>query len=143
MLTRINVITGDCFHVKNVWAYGIPHALLTISSSTVCGKNRCTSIRLWPHKGPKHVTSIWNSCYHYLRNVQTIQSYLTVTSAKTIVHSVISAKLDYCNSLFINIPDYLVAKLQCVHNAVARIVLNLKKYDSVTRHPHRTALATY
>ena len=46
----------------------------------------------------------------------------------------ISAKLDYCNSLFIDIPDYLIAKLQRVQNAAARIVLKLKKYDSVTPH---------
>ena len=34
--------------------------------------------------------------------------------------------------LFVDIPDFLITKLQCVQNAVARIVLNLKKYDSVT-----------
>ena len=57
-----------------------------------------------------------------------------MSSAKTIVHSVISAKLGYCNSLFIDVPDCLIAKLQRVQNAAARIVLNLKKYDSVTPH---------
>ena len=31
--------------------------------------------------------------------------------------------------LFVDIPDFLITKLQCVQNAVARIVLNLKKYD--------------
>ena len=81
-----------------------------------------------------HVTYICKSSYHYLRNIHTIRPYLTVSSAKTIVHSVISAKLDYCNSLFIDIPDYLITKLQRVQNAAARIVLNLKKYDSVTPH---------
>ena len=81
-----------------------------------------------------HVTYICKSSYHYLRNIRTIRPYLTVSSAKTIVHSVISAKLDYCNSLFIDIPDYLITNLQRVQNAAARIVLNLKKYDSITPH---------
>ena len=82
-----------------------------------------------------HVTYICLlSCYHYLRNIRTIWPYLTVSSAKTIVHSVISVKLDYCNSLFIDIPDYLITKLQHVQNAAARIVLNLKKYDSIIPH---------
>ena len=79
-----------------------------------------------------HITYICKSCYHYLRDIRTVRSYLTTSSAKIIVHSVISAKLDYCNSLFVDIPDFLITKLQCVQNAVARIVLNLKKYDSVT-----------
>ena len=47
------------------------------------------------------------------------------------MHSVISAKLDYCNSLFIDIQNFFITKLR-VQNAAARIVLNLKKYDSVT-----------
>ena len=79
-----------------------------------------------------HITYICKSCYHYLRNIRTVQPYLTTSSAKTIVHSVISAKLDYCNSLFVHITDFLITKLQCVQNAAARIILNLKKYDSVT-----------
>ena len=74
-----------------------------------------------------HVTYICKSCYHYLRNIDTIRPYLTLSSAKIIVHSVISVKLDYCNSLFIDIPDYLITKLQHVQKAAARIVLNLKK----------------
>ena len=87
-----------------------------------------------------HVTYIFKSCYHYLRNICTTRPYLTVSSAKTIVHSVISAKLDHCNSLFIVIPDYLITKLLHVQNAAARIVLNLKKYDSISHH--KTALAS-
>ena len=46
-----------------------------------------------------HITDICMSCYHYLGNIHTVRPYLT-SSAKTIVHSVISAKLDYCKSLF-------------------------------------------
>ena len=49
------------------------------------------------------------------------------------VLSVISAKLDICNSLFVDIPDFFITKLR-VQNAAARIVLNLKKYDSVTSY---------
>ena len=81
-----------------------------------------------------HMLKTCKSSYHYLRNIHTIRPFLTVSSAKTIVHSVISAKLDYCNSLFIDISDYLITKLQRVQNAAARIVLNLKKYDSMTPH---------
>ena len=63
-------------------------------------------------------------------NIQTVRPCLTISAAETIVHSVISAKLDYCNSLFVDIPDFLITNLR-VQNAAASIVLNLKKYDSV------------
>ena len=72
-----------------------------------------------------HITYICKSCYHYLRNIHTVRPHLTTSSAKTIVHSVISAKLDYCNSLFVDIPDFL-SDFYHVQNAAARIVLNLK-----------------
>ena len=51
---------------------------------------------------------------NYLRNIYTDRPYLTTSSAKTIEHSVISEKLDYCISLFVDIPDFLITKLQCV-----------------------------
>ena len=81
-----------------------------------------------------HITYICKSCYHYLRNIHTVRPYLTTSSDKTIVHSVISAKLDYCNSLFVDIPDFLISKLQRVQNVAVRIVLKLKKYDSITTY---------
>ena len=49
-----------------------------------------------------YITYICKSCYHYLMNIHTFWPYLTTSSTETIVHSVISAKLDYCNSLFIS-----------------------------------------
>ena len=57
---------------------------------------------------------------------------MTVATAKSIVHAVISAKIDNCDSLFIGIAEYLVTKLQRVQNCAARIVLNLRKHDSIT-----------
>ena len=57
---------------------------------------------------------------------------MTTSSAKIIVHSVICVKLDHCNCLLVGIPDYVITKLQHAQNAAARIVVNLKKYDSVT-----------
>ena len=57
----------------------------------------------------------------------TVRPYLTTSSAKTIVHSVISATLSLSTA-----QDFFITKLQRVQNAAARNVLKLKKYDSVT-----------
>ena len=51
------------------------------------------------------VDSICKSCYHYIRNICLLRPYLTISAAKTIVHSVISSRLDYCNSVLIGISD--------------------------------------
>ena len=44
------------------------------------------------------------------------------------MHSVISAELDYYNSLFSDIIDVFVTKLR-LQNPAARIALNLRKYS--------------
>ena len=71
-----------------------------------------------------HITYICNSCYHYLKNIRTVWQYLTTSSAKIIVHSII---LYSCKYLFHDIRDFFITKLQHVQNAV-RIVLNMKKH---------------
>jgi len=42
------------------------------------------------------------------------------TIATPIVHS----KLDYCNSLYYNIPKSQITRLQLIHNSLARAVVN-------------------
>ena len=51
--------------------------------------------------------------------------------------SLISSILDYCNSLLAELPQYLIQKLQKVQNWAARIVLNVKKHDSILFHLHQ------
>ena len=59
------------------------------------------------------------------------------------MHSVISAKLDYCNSLFVDIPDFLITKLQRVQNAATRIVLiEFEEVRLCNTLSDETALAT-
>ena len=78
------------------------------------------------------VNAICKSCYHHIRNIRLIRPYLSISAAKTIVHSVISSRLDYCNAVLIGISEHLIKKLQRVQNSAARLVLNLNRYDSIS-----------
>ena len=51
----------------------------------------------------------------------------------SIVFRLVTSHLDYANALYIGLPDCDLAKLQCVQNAVAKLVLNKSKYDSPTQ----------
>ena len=50
------------------------------------------------------------------------------------MHALVTARIDYCNSLLYGIPDYKLTKLQRVHNIACRIVCNIRKFDHITPH---------
>ena len=57
---------------------------------------------------------------------------LTAAVTKTIATSLVSSKLDYCNSILYNIPNREMKKLQSVQNCLARLVTRSPRFCSVT-----------
>ena len=58
----------------------------------------------------EQVNSICRSCYGHLRSIIQIRPYLTKSAAHTVVQSLISSRLDYCNSTLAELPQYLIFK---------------------------------
>ena len=54
---------------------------------------------------------------------------IPISTAKTISTALISSRLDYCNSLLNNIAKRDLAKLQRVHNCLARVVLRAPRFS--------------
>jgi len=76
-----------------------------------------------------HVAALRRSClYHQLRQLRMIRSSLTLEAAKTLLQQ----SLDYCNSLLYGVSDSLLAKLQTVQNAAARVITGTRKFDHIT-----------
>jgi hypothetical protein len=78
------------------------------------------------------IKSICQACYLQLRNIRSIQTFLSKEALSCLVHAFISSRLDYCNSLLFGAPDHLINKLQRIQNMAARIVTNTSKYDHIT-----------
>ena len=70
-------------------------------------------------------------CYKLLKDVSSIRGLITKSQTEMLVHSIISSRLDYCNSLYYGLNKSVIQKLQKVQNAAARLVLKLRKHDSV------------
>ena len=71
--------------------------------------------------------------FHLLRNLWKISSKLTDVSLKIqIVQSTILSHIDYCNSLYIHLPQKQICKLQRLMNAVIRFIFNLRRSDRVS-----------
>jgi exonuclease III len=80
----------------------------------------------------EHVKSVCQKSHFHLRNVGLIRKYLTENACATLIHSLISTRLDYCNSLLSKLPANTIQPLQRVQNTAARIVSLTRKRDHIT-----------
>ena len=51
---------------------------------------------------------------------------------KKIASSFILSRIDYCNSLYINLPAYQIQRIQRLQNYIARILLKKSRYEHAT-----------
>ena len=80
-----------------------------------------------------HIRSICRSSYHQIRQLRQIRPVLDRNSAILLANSLVSSKLDYCNSLLYNLPQKSIKHLQLVQNSLVRIVNpSIKKFDHVS-----------
>ena len=51
---------------------------------------------------------------------------------KTLINSFVISHVDYCNSLFVGLPDYQLYRIQRILNGAARLIYKLPKYFHIT-----------
>ena len=80
-------------------------------------------------------TQIKNTCqsmYYHIRNVGKIRRYLTDEAAHTVVHALVTSRLDYGNCMVFGITSHLLDKLQRAQNAAARMLTRTRKFDHIS-----------
>ena len=79
-----------------------------------------------------HVNTLYKSIIFQLSKISHIRKYISVDVTKTLVTSLILSRLDYCNSLFCNMTNENIEKLQLLQNHAAKLIYRAKKKDHVT-----------
>lgn len=79
-----------------------------------------------------HVNSTVSLCYKLLGDVARVRHLLSDSDTESLVHSIVSSRLDYCNSLLYGLKKSVITKYQCVQNYAARIVSKRSKRQSVS-----------
>ena len=74
------------------------------------------------------------SCFSHIRDLRRIRNTLDHKTACTIATSLIHSKLDYCNSLYLNISNQQLNRLQLILNSAARAVTKTPKFHHITPH---------
>jgi hypothetical protein len=81
----------------------------------------------------KHINQSTSHCYKILKDIGRISKCLERGHLERLVHAVISSRLDYCNSLFMNINKEDLYKFQKVQNAASKLIMGKRKRDSASQ----------
>ena len=73
----------------------------------------------------KQIEMVVKNCNLQIRNIYAIKKYLNYECLHALVHSLVISRIDYCNSLYVSLPNYLLKKLQSVMNRSARLIYSL------------------
>ena len=77
------------------------------------------------------INSVSKSWHFHIRDIRRIR-HLPLSTATALANSLISSKLDYCNSLYSGISQTNLNKLQRIQNSLARVITNTSKYQHIT-----------
>ena len=59
-----------------------------------------------------HINKTCSIAFYNLYNLRRIQKYLSQDSLEILIHTLIYSRIDYCNSLYLGLPDYQIQKIQ-------------------------------
>ena len=111
----------------------MPH--LKIGSSLVTPSPVVRNIGLYMNSVmdmEQQVQKNYQSCYFHIFSIGKICHLLNSKSTEILVHAFITSRLDNGNALLYGISEYLLAKLQRVQNAAARLITRTKKQEHIT-----------
>ena len=119
---------------------------LTIGSSTISLSSSCRNLGVMFDEHMKMDSQVNNICKNmlfHLRNISSIRSTLSDSAAAQLIHSLVTSRLDYCNSLLYGLPDAKLNNIQRVQNAACRILCCvLNGYLSHNHDTPRTFMST-
>ena len=73
----------------------------------------------------KHINLLVRNCNFCIRNLYAVKKFLNRQCLLTLVHAMVVSRVDYCNSLLVNLPHYLLKKVQSILNRAARLICSL------------------
>ncbi|XP_030048589.1 uncharacterized protein LOC115462741, partial [Microcaecilia unicolor] len=79
-----------------------------------------------------HIQQIAKTCRFFLYNILKIRPFLSEHSTKTLIHILVTSRLDYCNLLLAGLPLSHLSPLQSVQNSAARLIFRQGRFTHTT-----------
>ena len=98
--------------------------------TTLVANDSLTIVKLsrWPPPG----IDLSSACNYNIRDLHRIRHTLNLKTASVIATSLVHSKLDYCNSLYLNLPQKQISRLQLLQNSLVRTVTGTPKIEHIT-----------
>ena len=80
----------------------------------------------------KQITNTCQSSYMHIRKINSIRQYLSEQATLTLINSTVLIRLDYCNSVYVGLPQASLHKLQLAQNTAARVASRTPRYQHIT-----------
>ena len=80
----------------------------------------------------KQINNVIRICNFCIFNLKSIKKFIPKHLIIKVVHSEILSRLDYCNSLYLQLPKYQLKRLQNIINKSVRLIYSLSYHDHVT-----------
>jgi hypothetical protein len=98
---------------------------IAIGNSEITPSTSCKSLGVMLDNHMTMDSQIQNVCrstLFHIRNISAIRKLIPQSAAAALVHSLVTSRLDYCNSLLYGVPACKLNQLQRVQNIAARVV---------------------
>ena len=92
-------------------------------------------VSVWRSSGltfNEHVDNICKASAYHIRSLRHIWRFIDEDASTSVATALVSARIDYCNSLLYDTSKSNIDKLQRLQNSLARAVMCTAKFDSIT-----------
>ena len=79
-----------------------------------------------------HVSSICKSANYYIRSIHKVRKYMDKSTTDALVRSLVTSRIDYCNSLLGGVQNFVMQRLQRIQNASARLICRIPRSEHIT-----------
>src|SRR6218665_149169 len=124
LTTQIKKIRGSLIHLS-----------INSSSTTFLSDAHLRNLGVTSDPRPSfsnHISNLSTSCFMHIRDLRRIQPMLDFKITFTLATSIVHSKLDYRNSLFLNLDSTQMQRLQLFQKSIVRAVSRTPRLHHIT-----------